>query len=253
MKKKNILITGATSGIGEATAITLAKDVHNLILTGRRTEKLKVLSDELTNKYNCKVFTLNFDITNKNEVEKAFNSLPLEYQNIDVLINNAGLAIGMDTIDKGDSLDWDIVIDTNIKGVLYMTKCVIPNMIKSQKGHIINIGSIAGRQSYMNGNVYCATKSAINSLSEGMRLDLLKKGIKVSQVQPGAVETEFSIIRYKGNQNLAENVYKGFTPLKAEDIANTIKYIIDAPEHVNIAEMLILPSAQGNATTINRD
>lgn len=250
--KKIILITGATSGIGEAVARKMAQAGHRLILTGRRADRLAALSQSLKEKHQTDVLTLTFDVRERNVVEQIFKTLPLEWQSIDVLLNNAGLAAGLAPVQSGDADDWETMIDTNIKGLLYTTRAVLPFMIERQKGHIINIGSIAGTETYPNGNVYCATKHAVNSLSQGMRMDLIHTGIKVSQILPGAVETEFSLVRFKGDQQRADKVYEGFTPLTAEDIAEAIAFVIEAPAHVNISDMMILPSAQASATITNR-
>ncbi|MGL5785749.1 MAG: SDR family oxidoreductase [Bacteroidales bacterium] len=250
--KKTILITGATSGIGEAVARQMAGAGHRLILTGRRADRLTSLSHSLKEQFQSEVLTLSFDVRERSVVEQIFSTLPEEWQNIDVLLNNAGLAAGLAPIQSGDVEDWETMIDTNIKGLLYITRAVLPFMISRQKGHIINIGSIAGTETYPNGNVYCATKHAVNSLSEGMRMDLIQTGIKVSQILPGAVETEFSIVRFKGDTQRAGKVYEGFTPLSADDIASAITFVIEAPAHVNISDMMILPSAQASATITNR-
>ncbi|MGL4781232.1 MAG: SDR family NAD(P)-dependent oxidoreductase [Bacteroidales bacterium] len=250
--EKIILITGATSGIGEALAINLAKKGYSLILTGRRAERLEKLRTDLIKEYSAKIETLCFDIRNKECVFEMIDQLPIEWMNISVLINNAGLAAGLAPIQDGLLNDWEQMIDTNIKGLLYITKAVLPMMIKNQRGHIINVGSIAGIETYQNGNVYCATKHAVNSLTLGMRMDLVKFGIKVSQVLPGAVNTEFSLVRFKGDLDRANKVYDGFRPLSAKDIADSIQYIIEAPDHVNISDMVILPSAQASATITER-
>lgn len=249
---KTILITGATSGIGEAVARKMAGLDCRLILTGRRNDRLNDLSEKLKSEFNTEILTLNFDVRERKTVEEIFSKLPLEWQNIDVLVNNAGLAAGLAPLQDGDVNDWETMIDTNIKGLLYTTRAVLPYMIARKKGHIINIGSIAGTETYPNGNVYCATKHAVNSLSEGMRMDLVHTGIKVSQILPGAVETEFSLVRFKGDQVRADKVYEGFTPLSGKDVADAIAFVIEAPAHVNISDMMILPSAQASATITNR-
>lgn len=249
---KTILITGATSGIGEAVARKMAGLDCRLILTGRRNDRLNDLSEKLKSEFNTEILTLNFDVRERKTVEDIFSALPVEWQNIDVLVNNAGLAAGLAPLQDGDVTDWETMIDTNIKGLLYTTRAVLPYMIARHKGHIINIGSIAGTETYPNGNVYCATKHAVNSLSEGMRMDLVHTGIKVSQILPGAVETEFSLVRFKGDQARADKVYEGFTPLSGKDIADAIAFVIEAPAHVNISDMMILPSAQASATITNR-
>ena len=242
--KKTALITGATSGIGLATARLLAKNNFNLILTGRRNDKLLLLQEEIQQDTDSKVFLLNFDIRNLHETESSLNGLPEGWQKIDVLVNNAGLALGLNTINEGVIDDWEQMIDTNIKGLLYITRLVSPDMVERRSGHIINISSIAGKETYKMGNVYCASKHAVQSLTQGMRLDLLPYGIKVSSVCPGAVETEFSDVRFKGDKLKADNVYHGFSPLVAEDIAETILFILTRPKHVNIDDVLIMPTAQ---------
>ena len=249
---KIALITGATAGIGEATALLLAHNNFNLILTGRRMERLKLLKDKLATKTNSKVILLNFDIRSMEDTTDAINSLPDEWKNIDVLINNAGLAAGMSDIHEGDINDWEQMIDTNVKGLLYITRLVSPIMVKRRTGHIVNISSIAGKETYPMGNVYCATKHAIQSVTKGMRLDLLKYGIKVSTVSPGAVDTEFSVVRFKGDEERANNVYKGFTPLYAQDIAESILFIVTRPKHVNIDDILVMPTDQAFARDFNR-
>ena len=246
------LITGATAGIGEATAVLLAQNNFNLILTGRRKERLESLQKKLKQNSQSKVLTLNFDIRSFEETEKAINSLPAEWKRIDVLINNAGLAVGLNTVQEGVVNDWERMIDTNIKGLLYITRLVSPLMIERSKGHIVNISSVAGKETYPLGNVYCATKYAVQSLTQGMRLDMLKHGIKVSSVCPGAVETEFSMVRFHGDKNKAKQVYKGFTPLFARDIAETILFVISRPEHVNIDDILVMPTDQAFTREFNR-
>ncbi len=250
--KKTILITGATAGIGKATAELFAQNGHTLIITGRRADRLHTLADELRNKYGIEVLTLNFDIRNNEEVEQSIASLNGSWKNIDVLVNNAGLAVGLNPIQNGVLEDWERMIDTNIKGLLYITRVVAPMMIERGKGHIINIGSIAGRETYPNGNVYCATKYAVDSLSKGMRMDLLPHGIKVSQIAPGAVETEFSVVRFKGDQERADGVYKGYQPLSPEDIAGAVYYVATLPPHININDLLIMPTAQASAGLFNK-
>lgn len=246
------LITGASSGIGEATALLLAQNNFDLIITGRRKDRLKALQDKILTVSQAKVFILNFDIRNLAENEAAINSLPDEWKRIDVLINNAGLAAGFSTIQDGFIDDWERMIDTNIKGLLYVTRLVSNKMIENGKGHIINISSIAGKETYPMGNVYCASKHAVQSLTKGMRLDLLKHGIKVSSVSPGAVETEFSVVRFHGDSERAKQVYNGFTPLNAGDVAETILFILTRPAHVNIDDILIMPTAQAYSRDFNR-
>lgn len=247
---KIILITGATSGIGKACAEKFAQHNHNLIITGRRSERLKTLKDELEKAFKINVLCLNFDIRDKTAVESAINSLTGDWEKIDVLINNAGLAAGLDFVQTADMNDWEQMIDTNVKGLLYISKQVIPLMIQNNKGHIINIGSIAGKEVYPKGSVYCATKHAVDALTKGMRMDLLEYGIRVSQIAPGAVETEFSLVRFKGDKKAAENVYKGFQPLLAENIAEVTYFVSSMPDHVNINDLLIMPTAQANTAQL---
>ncbi len=244
---KIVLISGATAGIGEALAWKFAENKCNLILTGRRKERLEKIKTDLTTKFGINVLTLQFDIRVLSEVEKAVKSIPENWQNIDVLINNAGLAVGVTPIQEGVYDDWERMIDTNVKGLLYLSRNIIPLMKNRKKGHIINIGSIAGKQVYPNGNVYCGTKAAVQSITEGMRIDLVNYGIKVTQIAPGAVETEFSLVRFKGDQEAAKNVYNGYKPLTAKDIAETTYYTTTLPDHVNINDILITPTAQANA------
>ncbi|MCX6189354.1 MAG: SDR family NAD(P)-dependent oxidoreductase [Bacteroidetes bacterium] len=252
MKLKIVLITGATSGIGKATALLLAQNGHKLILCGRRKSRLDDLSEEIRKSYSTAVHTLNMDVRNKDEVFAAIDSLPDAFKPIDVLINNAGLASGLSTVDEGVLDDWEKMIDTNLKGLLYMSRAVLPLMPKNGDGHIINLGSIAGKEAYINGNVYCATKAAVDNLTRGMRIDLAKFPIRVSAIHPGAVETEFSIVRFKGDEERAKKVYDGFENLLANDCAEAIWFILNRPNHVNINELTIMPTAQPNATTILR-
>ncbi len=246
--KKTILITGATAGIGQATAIKFANNDYNIIITGRRAELLDKLSEKIKNTTKADVYSLCFDVRDNKEVIKAINSLPEKWKEIDILINNAGLAAGLNPIQEGTIEDWETMIDTNIKGLLYMSKAIIPLMIKREKGHIINIGSIAGKEAYLNGNVYCATKHAVEALTKSMRIDLLKHQIKVSSVCPGLTETEFSLVRFKGDKQRAKEVYNGFQPLLAEDVAETIYFVASRPAHVNIDDILIMPTAQANTS-----
>ena len=247
------LITGATSGIGKAASLKLASLGYDLIITGRRKERLESLATTLTKQHNIKVKTLVFDIRVNSETDKAIASLTGEWKDIDLLLNNAGLAAGADPIQHGLWSDWEQMIDTNIKGLLYISKLVIPFMIERKKGQIINISSIAGKEVYANGNVYCATKHAVEAITKGMRIDLLKHNIKVSSISPGMVETEFSIVRYHGDKSKADDVYKGLTPLFAEDIADTIEFIVTRPPHVNINDILIMPTAQASAFYNHRE
>ncbi len=249
---KIALITGATSGIGEATSILLAENNFDVILTGRRAERLEALKETITNKTGAKVYLLNFDIRSLEATEQAVKSLPNDWLNIDVLVNNAGLAAGLSSIQEGSIDDWERMIDTNIKGLLYISRLISPLMIKRGSGHIVNLSSIAGKETYPNGNVYCATKYAVQSLTKGMRLDMLKHGIKVSSVCPGAVNTEFSTVRFGGDKERADQVYNGFTPLYAKDIAETILFIVTRPKHVNIDDVLIMPTDQAFSRDFNR-
>ena len=252
MTPKTICITGATAGIGQATARCLAKEGHSLILTGRRDVSLRKFAAELETEYGISCLALSFDIRSRDEVKRTIDALPAEWSQIDVLINNAGLAAGLDPVHTSSLDDWDQMIDTNVKGLLYMTRLISPGMAKRGQGHIINIGSIAGKEVYSNASVYCATKHAVDALSRGMRLDLLPFGIKVTAIHPGAVDTEFSMVRFKGDAERAKKVYDGFEPLGAEDIAETICFVLSRPPHVNIDDILIMPSAQASATLINR-
>lgn len=247
------MITGATSGIGRATARILAQDGHHLILTGRRRERLEALRDELTRDYpKCHVLTLTFDVRRRDAVDEAIASLPENWRAIDTLVNNAGLAVGLEPLHEGDPDDWERMIDTNIKGLLYVTRAIAPGMADRRAGHIVNLGSIAGREVYPGGAVYCATKHAVRALSQGMRQDLLPYGIRVSLICPGAVETEFSLVRFKGDNQRAASVYDGYTPLTADDIARTIRFALTAPAHVDLQDILVMPTAQADARTVHR-
>jgi NADP-dependent 3-hydroxy acid dehydrogenase YdfG len=249
---KIALITGATAGIGEATAELFAREGYNLILTGRRTDRLEKLAAHLNKKYNVEVATSSFDVRSREEVIENLEGLPAKWKKVDVLVNNAGLSQGLDPIDKGDMDDWDRMIDTNVKGLLYVTKIVSNWMITNGHGHIVNLGSIAGKEVYANGNVYCASKHAVDALNKAMRIDLLPHGIKVTAVHPGAVETEFSVVRFKGDEKRAKKVYEGFDALSADDVAETIWFAVSRPAHVNINELIVMPTAQANAGTIFR-
>lgn len=244
---KIALITGATAGIGRATALLLARNEFNVIITGRRAELLDKLEMEIMSKTSSEVLTLNFDIRNREAVDQAVASLPKKWQSIDVLVNNAGLAAGLNPIQEGDIEDWEQMIDTNIKGLLYITRAVSPGMADRKTGHIINIGSIAAKEVYENGNVYCGTKSAVDALTKGMRTDLVEHGIRVTAIHPGAVETEFSIVRFKGDKKKADKVYEGLIPLYDNDIAEAILFTVTRPPHVNINDMVIMPTAQASA------
>jgi 3-hydroxy acid dehydrogenase / malonic semialdehyde reductase len=244
--KKIIMITGATAGFGRATALKFAQNGYDVIITGRRKDRLDELVKELL-KNNVKVLPLNFDVRKNSEVSKVINNLPDEWKKIDILVNNAGLAAGMDHIDNGNIDDWDRMIDTNIKGLLYVTRAVSPLMVARNTGHIFNIGSIAGKYAYEKGNVYCATKSAVDSLSRSMRIDLLKHNIKVTQIAPGMAETEFSLVRFHGDEERAKAVYKGIDALTAGDIADAIYYCANLPAHVCINDLVITPTQQADA------
>ncbi|WP_462282169.1 SDR family oxidoreductase [Salinivirga cyanobacteriivorans] len=249
---KIALITGATAGIGEETAMQLAGEGYHVIITGRRKERLKKLAEQIKSSCNVEVLTLTFDIRSRAEVDEAIDNLPKEWQNIELLINNAGLAAGLKHLQEGDINDWEQMIDTNVKGLLYISRKIMPGMVDRESGHIINVSSIAGKEVYEKGNVYCATKHAVEAITKGMRLDLLKHGIRVSSVSPGLVETEFSMVRFKGDEERAAAVYDGLEALRAEDIAETIVWITSRPPHVNINDVLITPTAQGNSTTTVR-
>jgi 3-hydroxy acid dehydrogenase / malonic semialdehyde reductase len=249
--KRIALITGATSGIGEATARLLATNQFNLILCGRRQDRLAALATELSKQ--ADVTTLSFDVRNESAVSQSIASLPAKWKSIDVLINNAGNAHGLDPIQTGSIEDWDAMMDINVKGLLYVTKAVLPSMVSRNQGHIINIGSIAGKEVYGNGNVYCASKFAVDALTKGMRIDLNPHNIKVTGIHPGLVETEFSIVRFKGDTDRAANVYKGLEPLRGEDIADLILFTLTRPAHVVVADLVVLPVAQASATVVKRN
>ncbi|MDR6843447.1 SDR family NAD(P)-dependent oxidoreductase [Flavobacterium granuli] len=245
---KIALITGATSGIGKATAIKLAQNGYNLIVCGRRAEKLEELKNSLSK--TVKIHSLIFDVRDRAAVELQINSLPNEWKNIDVLVNSAGNAHGLSSIQNGDIDDWDAMIDGNVKGLLYVSRAIIPQMVERKKGHILNLSSIAGKQTYANGAVYCASKKAVEAISEGMRLDLTEHGIKITNIAPGAVATEFSEVRFKGDKEKAQKVYEGYDPLLAEDIADFISYAVNAPDRVTIADVTIYSKSQSAPTTI---
>ncbi|TFH23177.1 MAG: SDR family NAD(P)-dependent oxidoreductase [Bacteroidia bacterium] len=246
------IITGATAGFGRATAETLARSEFDVVITGRRTEKLESLEEEIRSKTGADVLSLTFDIRDQEAVKQACDKLKGKWENVDVLVNNAGLAAGLSHIHEGVVDDWEQMIDTNIKGLLYITRLISPGMVKRRKGHIVNIGSVAGKEAYEKGNVYVATKFAIDGLTQAMRIDLVEHGIKVTAINPGAAETEFSLVRFKGDQEEADKVYDGFTPLYAEDIAEAILFAITRPPHVNIDDMLIMPTSQARSRKIVR-
>lgn len=250
---RTALITGATSGIGMATALRLAKDGYRVIITGRRAERLHDLAERISREGGGEVLPLCFDIRSRQAVEAAVAGLPESWREIDILINNAGLAAGLTPLDAGEIEDWERMIDTNIKGLLYITRTIAPQMKARRSGHIINLSSIAGREAYPNGNVYCGTKHAVEAIGKGLRMDLVPYGVKVTQICPGAVETEFSLVRFHGDQERADKVYEGFVPLRAEDIADTIAYALSLPSHVCINDMLIMPTAQASAMMTHRE
>lgn len=249
---KIALITGATAGFGEACAERFAKEGYHLVITGRRAERLQEVQQQLEQQYKVRVKTLVFDVRDKAAVETALGSLEEEWRAIDVLVNNAGLALDLSTIDEGNTEDWDTMLDTNVKGLLYVSRTVIPWMRLRQKGHIVNIGSTAAKTVYAKGNVYCASKAAVDALSQGMRIDLLPYNIKVTAVHPGAAETEFSLVRFKGDASRAKDVYKGFTPLSGKDVADVVFYCCSLPPHVCINDLVVTPTAQANAYYIHR-
>lgn len=251
MVQRNVLITGATSGIGEATARLLANNNYKLILCGRRQEKLDKLQRDLS--AITKVTTLSFDVRDNDAVKSAIGSLQGDWKDIDVLINNAGNAHGLDPIQKGKVEDWDAMMDINVKGLLYISREILPGMTERKRGHVINIGSVAGKEVYANGNVYCASKFAVDALTQGMRIDLNPFGIKVTSIHPGLVETEFSLVRFKGDSERAFSVYKGLKPLTGEDIADVLLYVLSTPDHVVIADLVVFPKAQASATVVHRE
>jgi 3-hydroxy acid dehydrogenase/malonic semialdehyde reductase len=248
---QTVFITGATSGIGKATAELFAKHNYKLVLCGRRQERLDRLKQELGAQ--TSVHLLNFDVREKAAVKSAIDSLPEAFSDISILINNAGNAHGMDTIQEGSLEDWDAMLDINVKGLLYVSRAILPKMISKKEGHIINIGSTAGKEVYPKGNVYCASKHAVDAINQGMRMDLNEHGIRVGAVNPGLVETEFSNVRFKGDESRAKNAYKGYQALKPEDIADIIHFVVTRPYHVNIADLVVMPTAQASSTLINKN
>lgn len=251
--KKIVFITGATSGFGKACAERFASKGYNLILNGRRKERLEELKSELEEKYKASCCLLPFDVQQQSEVFFAIGQIPDSWKSIDVLINNAGLALGRDFFDEADLQDWNTMIDTNVKGLLYVSKAVLPFMISRRKGHIINVGSIAGKEVYEKGNVYCASKHAVDAISKGMRIDLLRHRIKVTAIHPGAAETEFSLVRFKGDETAAGKVYEGYQPLTAEDVAEVVFYTASLPEHVCINDLVLSCTQQANAYHLSKD
>lgn len=245
--QKIILVTGATSGFGEATAMRFAKEGHRLIITGRRADRLEQLKSKIQNEFRTEVTSLNFDVRDQAAVKKALSSLDEQWKKIDVLVNNAGLASGLDPIQNGDTEDWEKMIDTNVKGLLYVSKEIMPWMVARKTGHIINIGSTAGKEVYANGNVYCASKYAVDAITKGMRVDLLPYGIKVTQIAPGAANTEFATVRFHGNKEKAKAVYHGYQPMSAQDIAELIYYSTTLPAHLCINDLVVTSLAQANS------
>lgn len=248
--KLTALITGATSGIGQATARIFAQNNINLVLCGRRQERLDSLNKELSS--NVNVHCLNFDVRDKDSVFAAIKSLPANFSQIDILINNAGNAHGLDSINEGNTEDWDAMLDINVKGLLYVSKAIIPQMVSRTSGHIINIGSTAGKEVYPKGNVYCASKHAVDAINQGMRIDLNPYNIRVGAINPGMVETEFSNVRFKGDEDRASKVYQGFKALQAKDVAEIIHFVVSRPYHINIADLVVMSTAQASSTIIKK-
>lgn len=251
--QKTVLITGATSGFGKALAKKFAANGYRLIITGRREDRLIQLQAELTKEYQTGVHTLCFDVRDRNATLEAIQQLPADFQTIDILINNAGLAVGRDYVDEASLDDWDTMIDTNVKGLMYVSKAVLPGMVERKQGHIINIGSVAGKEVYEKGNGYCASKYAVNALSQAMRIDLLRHRIKVTAIHPGAADTEFSVVRFKGDESLARKIYDGYQPLTAEDVADVVYYTTTLPAHVCINDLVMTCTAQANAIYFHKN
>ena len=250
---KTILITGASSGIGEGCARKFASQGARLILNSRSADKLTVLAEELKEKYDAECYVMPFDVCNRDSAAAALNALPQEWKSIDVLINNAGLAIGVDKEYEGNLDEWDVVIDTNVKALLSMTRLVVPGMVERGRGHIINIGSIAGDAAYPGGSVYCATKAAVKALSDGLRIDLVDTPLRVTNIKPGLVETNFSVVRFRGDKRKADNVYRGIKPLNGDDIAEVVYFAASAPEHMQVAEILVMPTYQATGTIVSKN
>lgn len=250
--KKTVLITGASSGIGEGCARKFASHGARLILNARSTDKLAAFAQELKEKHDTDCYVMPFDVCNREAAVEALDALPEEWQSIDVLINNAGLAIGTDKEHEGDLAEWEVVIDTNIKGLLSMTRLVVPGMVARGRGHIINIGSIAGDAAYPGGSVYCATKAAVKALSDGLRIDLVDTPLRVTNIKPGLVETNFSVVRFRGDKEKADNVYRGIKPLSGDDIAEVVYFAASAPEHMQVAEVLVMPTYQATGTIVSK-
>ena len=251
--EKTILITGASSGIGEGCARKFASQGARLILNSRSTDKLTALAEELKEKYDAECYVMPFDVCNREAAAAALNALPQEWRSIDVLINNAGLAIGVDKEHEGSLDEWDVMIDTNIKALLSMTRLVVPGMVERGKGHIINIGSSAGDAAYPGGSVYCATKAAVKALSDGLRIDLVDTPLRVTNIKPGLVETNFSVVRFRGDKEKADNVYRGIKPLNGDDIAEVAYFAASAPEHMQVAEILVMPTYQATGTIVSKN
>lgn len=250
--KKTILITGASSGIGEGCARKFASQGARLILNSRSADKLTALAEELKEKYDAECYVMPFDVCNRDSAAAALNALPQEWKSIDVLVNNAGLAIGVDKEYEGNLDEWDVVIDTNVKALLSMTRLVVPGMVDRGRGHIINIGSIAGDAAYPGGSVYCATKAAVKALSDGLRIDLVDTPLRVTNIKPGLVETNFSVVRFRGDKQKADNVYRGIKPLNGDDIAEVVYFAASAPEHMQVAEILVMPTYQATGTIVSK-
>lgn len=250
---KTILITGASSGIGEGCARKFASQGARLILNSRSADKLTALAEELKDKYDAECYVMPFDVCDRDSAAAALNALPQEWKSIDVLINNAGLAIGVDKEYEGNLDEWDVVIDTNVKALLSMTRLVVPGMIERGRGHIINIGSIAGDAAYPGGSVYCATKAAVKALSDGLRIDLVDTPLRVTNIKPGLVETNFSVVRFRGDKEKADNVYRGIKPLNGDDIAEVVYFAASAPEHMQVAEILVMPTYQATGTIVSKN
>lgn len=251
--KKTILITGASSGIGEGCARKFASQGARLILNSRSADKLTALAEELKEKYDAECYVMPFDVCNRESAAAALNALPQEWKSIDVLVNNAGLAIGVDKEYEGNLDEWDVVIDTNVKALLSMTRLVVPGMVERGRGHIINIGSIAGDAAYPGGSVYCATKAAVKALSDGLRIDLVDTPLRVTNIKPGLVETNFSVVRFRGDKQKADNVYRGIRPLNGDDIAEVVYFAASAPEHMQVAEILVMPTYQATGTIVSKN
>ena len=251
--EKTVLITGASSGIGEGCARKFASQGARLILNSRSTDKLTALAEELREKYDAECYVMPFDVCNRDSAAAALNALPQEWKSIDVLVNNAGLAIGVDKEYEGNLDEWDVVIDTNVKALLSMTRLVVPGMVERGRGHIINIGSIAGDAAYPGGSVYCATKAAVKALSDGLRIDLVDTPLRVTNIKPGLVETNFSVVRFRGDKQKADNVYRGIKPLNGDDIAEVVYFAASAPEHMQVAEILVMPTYQATGTIVSKN